>query len=35
VYVKKAHEHNYTLKEIGQHIKLTGAAVFKLFNGKA
>jgi hypothetical protein len=34
-YVKKAHEHNCTLKEIGQHIKLTGAAVFKLINGKA
>jgi putative transposase len=34
-YAKKANEHNYTLKEIGQHIKLTGAAVFKLINGKA
>jgi hypothetical protein len=34
-YARKAYEHNYTLKETGQHIKLTDTAVFKLINGQS
>jgi putative transposase len=31
-YARKAHGYNHALKEIGEHIKLTDAAVFKLIN---
>jgi putative transposase len=34
-YARKAYEYNYTLKEIGQHIKLSDTAVFKMINSQA